>query len=193
MSVDPQATRLASEPGPFLLPPGSVLKDRYEVEKELGRGAFGIVYLARGRQLLSKPVVIKALQQQTSADPWLLKKFQQEMESLARIHHPGVVGVLDVGETPDGRPFLVMQFVEGATLRSAIGSIGLDLPRAANILRQVGHALSAAHEKGVYHRDLKPENIMLQSLSGGEEYAKLIDFGVAAVRDSQVAAAALPS
>ncbi|MBI2819104.1 MAG: protein kinase [Acidobacteria bacterium] len=168
-------------------------KNRYLIEKELGRGGFGVVYLARDQQLLSKPVVIKVLQDETNPDPYFQKKFQQEIEALARIDHPGVVGVLDVGETPDGKPFLVMQYVEGVTLRSEIRKQGMELHRVAHIMRQVGQALGAAHDKGVYHRDLKPENIMLTRSSETEEYVKLIDFGIAAVRDSQVIAQSLPS
>ncbi len=168
---------------------GTLLQNRYLVERELGHGGFGIVYLARDRRLLSKPVVIKVLLEQPTADAWFQKKFRQEIEALSRIDHPGVVGALDMGETTDGKPYLVMQFVEGVTLKSAIGNRGVDLQRVANIMRQIGQALGAAHDKGVYHRDLTPENIMLQSLGEGEERLRLIDFGIATVKDSQVAAA----
>src|SRR5258708_33709370 len=74
-----------------------------------------------------------------------------------------------------------MQFVDGVNLRSAIGIHGMAFGRVAPIIRQIGSALSAAHEKGVYHRDLKPANIMLQTLADGEEHVKLIDFGIATV------------
>jgi eukaryotic-like serine/threonine-protein kinase len=161
-----------------------ILKDRYEVERELGRGGMSVVYLARDRQLLAKRVVIKVLLQETSQDPWMRQKFLQEMEALARIDHPGVVGVLDTGLTAEGKQFLVMQYIEGATLRSAIEPGGMGFRRAAGLIRQVGQALEAAHEKGVWHRDLKPENIMLQRL-GGEEHVKLIDFGIAGIQNSQ--------
>ncbi len=166
---------------------GSLLKDRYQVEKELGRGGFGVVYLARDQQLLGKAVVIKVLTDDLAADPWPLKKFRQEIEAMARIDHPGVVGALDTGETGDGKPFLVMQFVEGVTLRGEIGSNGMDLARAAGLIRQIGQALNAAHAAGVWHRDLKPENIMVQKPGDGEEYVKLIDFGIAAIKDSRFA------
>jgi tRNA A-37 threonylcarbamoyl transferase component Bud32/class 3 adenylate cyclase len=174
-------------------PTVALWKNRYWIEKELGRGGFGVVYLARDQQLLSKPVVIKVLHEESSPDPYFQKKFRQEIEALARIDHPGVVGVLDVGETPDGKPFLVMQYVEGVTLRSELKKQGMQLHRVAHIMRQVGQALGAAHDKGVYHRDLKPENIMLTRAGETEEYVKLIDFGIAAVRDSQVAATAQAS
>ena len=159
-----------------------LLKNRYRIEKKLGQGGFGIVYLACDEELLSKRVVVKILNV-TDPDQWFLKKFQQEKEALARINHPGVVELLDAGSTPEGAPFLVMQFVDGKTLREVIGPRGIERTRALEIARQIGDALSAAHEKGVSHRDLKPENIMLQS-GGGLEFAKLIDFGVAGVMNS---------
>jgi serine/threonine-protein kinase len=165
---------------------GMSLNRRYLVEKEIGRGGFGAVYLARDKQLHLKPVVIKILLKHPDDDPWLKRKFRQEIEALTRIDHPGVIGALDSGEMPDGALFLVMQFVEGVSLRSAINADGMSFGRAASILRQIGQALSAAHDKGIYHRDLKPENIMLQTISADEEYVKLIDFGIALVRDSQI-------
>ncbi len=149
-----------------------------------------VVYLARDRQLLSKRVVVKVLLEESSQDPWVQKKFLQEMEALSRIDHPGVVGALDTGETPDGQQFLVMQYVEGSTLRQALEPGGMALARAADLLRQIGQALGAAHDKGVWHRDLKPENIMLQSPAGGEEHIRLIDFGIAGIKDSSFAGGA---
>jgi serine/threonine protein kinase len=132
-------------------------------------------------------VVIKVLLRESLDNEWYKKKFYQEMEALARIDHPGVVGVFDSGEMPDGAPFLVMQFVEGATLRSVIKAEGMPYEQVAHIARQIGRALSEAHIRGVCHRDLKPENIMLQTLSDGEELVKIIDFGIARIKDSQVA------
>ncbi len=169
--------------------PAIVWKDRYEIERPLGRGGMSAVYLAKDLQLLSKYVVLKVLLEEMSGDEWVRQKFQQEMEALARIDHPGVVGVLDTGQTPDGKEFLVMQYVDGETLRHVMDQGPIDLARGAAIVRQVGQALAAAHEKGVWHRDLKPENIMLQR-SGGEDYVKLIDFGIAGIQNSQFAGAA---
>ncbi|MBS1791170.1 MAG: protein kinase [Acidobacteria bacterium] len=169
---------------------GLLLKDRYLIERVLGKGGLGLVFLARDRQLLNRAVVIKVLVAERGDeryDTWFQKKFKQEMEALARINHPGVVGVLDTGAMPDGKPFLVMQFVEGNTLRAVMIPQGMDFDRVAAIVRQMGQALAAAHEKGVYHRDLKPENIMLEELGGGHQQVKLIDFGVARIKDSEVA------
>ena len=161
---------------------GLLLKDRYRIVRELGKGGFSMVYLAHDEKLLSKPVVVKVLLT-VRIDEWLLRKFQQEKEALARIDHPGVVAVLDEGETPENTPFLVMQFVDGATLRSLVRQGPMDFARAAEVFRQVGSALQAAHDKGIFHRDLKPENIMLQS-SGNEDRVRLIDFGIAGIADS---------
>jgi serine/threonine protein kinase len=162
---------------------GLRLKDRYVIEKELGRGGIGVVYLARDEQLHSRPVVIKVLLDQTSDSEWFQRKFKGEIEALVRIDHPGVVGALDAGEMPDGKPFLVMQYVPGANLRSMMNGGLLEVPVIADIVRQVGSALSAAHEAGVHHRDLKPENIMVKDLGHGERQVKIIDFGIATVRD----------
>lgn len=168
---------------------GLLLKDRYLIEKELGRGGIGIVYLAHDQQLLARPVVVKVLaaaHHDEKFAAWFRKKFRQEMEALARINHPGVVGVLDAGETPDGKAFLVMQYIAGQTLRTVMTRHGLTFERTGRIARQMGQALSAAHAKGVCHRDLKPENVMLEDLGGGAEQVKLIDFGVSHLKDSQI-------
>lgn len=184
----PVTTRVDS--GAFDSYLGLLLKGRYLIERELGRGGLGAVFLARDQQLVNRAVVIKVLIAKDGEERynrWYLKKFKQEMEALARINHPGVVGVLDTGEMPDGKPFLIMQFVEGQTLRKVMIEQGMDFDRVANIVRQMGQALATAHQKGVYHRDLKPENIMLEDLGRGREQVKLIDFGVARIKDSQVA------
>jgi serine/threonine protein kinase len=162
---------------------GSLLNDRYLIVRELGSGGFGKVFLAHDKQLHNRPVVVKIQLDRAIDDPWFEKKFEEELRAMALIDHPGVVGALDSARTPDGRPFLVMQYVEGRSLRSVITSDGLPLDRAANIIRQIGQALGAAHEKGIWHRDLKPDNIMLTVLPGGDEHVRLIDFGLATIAD----------
>ena len=174
-------------PRSTVLEPGAVIASRYEIERELGRGGIGVVYLARDRQLHAKPVVLKALLDTTRDNEWLRRKFHQEVEALARIDHPGIVGVLDAGDLSDGTSYFVMQFVDGASLRKAMRHDGMEPERVAAIVRQLGRALEAAHARGIYHRDLKPENVMLQPLAGGEEQVKVIDFGIAHIKDSAVA------
>ena len=120
---------------------GTMLGGRYAIQRELGRGGIGVVYLATDTHLHAKPVVIKVLAHATSASDqsvWLQKKFRQEVEALARLNHPAIVAVLDAGETSDGTPYLVMQFVEGVTLRSLMSPEGMPLDRVAPIIRQIG-------------------------------------------------------
>jgi serine/threonine protein kinase len=167
------------------LGPGTTVNGRYRIERELGRGGIGVVYLARDLRLHDMPVVIKFLLEDSTENAWLSMKFLQEAEALTRIQHPGVVRVIDRDRTADGRSFFVMEFVKGLSLRSAIRPTGVDLELAAKIVRDLGQALSAAHSEGVLHRDLKPENIMLETLSSGAQHAKLIDFGIAKVQDSR--------
>jgi eukaryotic-like serine/threonine-protein kinase len=162
---------------------GSVLKDRYRIVRELGHGGFGTVFLAHDRQLHDRPVVVKIKLDHAVEDPWFERKFSEEIRALTLIDHPGVVGVLDNGRTVDGKPFLVMQYIDGTTLRAALTPEGLALDRVASLVRQIGQALGAAHDRKIWHRDLKPENIMLQMLPGGDERVRLIDFGIATVAD----------
>jgi len=98
---------------------GQVLDGRYWIEKELGQGGVGAVYLARDRKLHDKPVVIKVLLEKSLQNDWVVQKFQQEKEALARVDHPGVVGILDTGELPDRKPYLVMQFAIMSQIDSA--------------------------------------------------------------------------
>ena len=159
---------------------GTTIANRYRIDARLGRGGQALVYRASDLMLMSKPVVVKILA--TSAqNSWLSSRLPHEIEALARIDHPGVVGVLDTGTLPDGSPFLVMQYVEGTTVRQALDRGPLEHSRVAAILLQVGAALEAAHGKGIVHGDSKPENIVLQRLSDGSELPKLIDFGLARV------------
>ena len=166
---------------------GTTIDNKYLIERALGHGGMGKVYFARDLTLHNRPVVIKVLLDASVKDEYVVRKFRQEVEALARIDHPGVVSVLSAGELPDGKPFIVMQYVNGVTLRSLIPMEGMDLERAAQILKQIGEALDDVHEKGIFHRDLKPENIMIQSLRVGTELVKVVDFGIAKVKDSVVA------
>lgn len=178
--------------GGRLLPPqnellGARLSGRYLIQAELKRGGMGVVYLAQDQQLHSRPVVVKVLLDDAFKSEYVVQKFRQEVEALSRIDHHGIVGIIDAGELPGGKPFIVMQYVEGVTLRSVMSPQGMDLERIADLIKQIARALDAAHSRGILHRDLKPDNIMLQDLGHGEEQVKIIDFGVAKVKDSVVA------
>jgi serine/threonine protein kinase len=171
----------------FTIAPGKTLDGRYMIERELGQGGIGQVFLARNLKLPGSPqVVIKVLREQTlerEDREWFEKKFRAEIEALSRINHPGVVNAFDAGHLPDGRAYFVMQYVPGRTLRSVMPPQGMNPKRAAGLLRKIAHALNAAQEQGVIHRDLKPANIMLQT-AGREEYIKIIDFGIATVLET---------
>ena len=162
---------------------GTTINERYFIKRELGGGGMSEVYLAHDRRINNRAVVIKFLARELLENSYARQKFIQESEALSRIHHPGVVQVLDKGEF-NGRPYFVMEFVHGKKLRSQISSGGMNLERAATILRQIGAALEQAHQQGVFHRDLKPENILLRQ---GTDEVVLIDFGIAKVTDSVVA------
>ena len=165
--------------------------ERYEVERELARGAFGVAYLARDTLVYSRRVVIKILFEaegrafdDISDEASFRTMFERETMALARIDHPRVVHIYEYGWTSEGEPFIVMQYVEGKTLRAAMGDRAMGPERAAHIVSQLGAALTAVHDAGVVHRDLKPENVMLQT-SYGDEFAILIDFGIAKLEVSR--------
>ena len=163
---------------------GTRIKDRYVVGERIAQSQFSTVWRARDETLDGRPVVVKILDRQAASSEWIERHFRTEIAAMARINDPGVAGVLDAGETPDGRPFLVIQFVPGVTLREALRDGPLPLARVARILLDLGRALEAAHRLRIVHRDLKPENIMLRDPGTAEERAVIIDFGIATVRDA---------
>ena len=168
-------------------PIGERFGERYLIQRKLGQGGIGAVYLASDTRLYSRLVVVKLLLDTSGRNQYLVDKFKHEGEAMARIKHLGVAGVLDLGELPDGKPYLVMEYVEGETLASEIEGGAMDLQRAVGFIRQIAQALFAAHYEGIVHRDLKPANVMIQHLSDGTEQAKLIDFGIAKVANPQSA------
>lgn len=164
---------------------GTTIAGRYVVERELGHTTMSQVYLARDLRLQQQPVVIKILSEALFEDAEARERFDRELNTLLQLDHPNVVRVQDSGELPDGRPYLVMPFIDGETLRSHIPpNEGMDLERVASIVKQIGAALDHVHENDILHRDLKPENIMLKR---GTDSVVLIDFGIAKVRNSILA------
>lgn len=168
---------------------GLILDNRYEVIEWIGGGGMGDVYKAVDTRMLERLVVVKVLKADASANKRLVSKFKQEIEASNKIDAIGVVSFFDFGELPDGRPYLVMQYVEGQALREAIPpGQGMDFQEVAEIISQIGRTLNIAHEKGIIHRDLKPENIMLRRDTNGDLQVKVIDFGIAKIKASLVAA-----
>jgi serine/threonine protein kinase len=190
------STEIISEhPAPSSVDPmvGVLVGERYKIIDKLGFGGMGNVYLALDKpEMVNRRVVIKILKEERLADKWVVIKFQQEAEALTKIDDHGVVGILDAGTLPDGKPFLVMEYVEGQALRSYLKERHetqqeTELHEVAEILQQAGRTLTAAHRAGIVHRDLKPENIMLRRNTSGDLQVKVIDFGIAKVKNSVLA------
>ncbi|MFN0247439.1 MAG: serine/threonine protein kinase [Kofleriaceae bacterium] len=160
------------------LEPGASVGE-YVVEKFLGAGAMGEVY-AGIQPVIGKKVAIKVLKREVAATADGAERFKREARAVNQIDHPNVIDVFSFGRTGDGRLYLVMDLVEGRSLRKAITAGPLPLPVALDVLGQIAGALDAAHAKGVIHRDLKPDNVMV---SGGPDSGIykvfVLDFGLA--------------
>jgi serine/threonine protein kinase len=165
--------------------PGTIIDDRYVIEQELGHTTMSQVYLAHDRRLNDQWVVIKVLSEALFEDEEAKRRFDNELKTLTQLDHPHVIQVKDSGELVEGRPYFVMPYVEGETLRSQIPpNTGMDLETAASILKQIGAALDYVHDNDVFHQDLKPENVMLKR---GSDSVVLIDFGIATLRNAPAA------
>ena len=143
------------------------------IEELIGAGGMGAVY--RARQVpLDRPVALKILPAELARDPDFLDRFTREAQSMARLNHPHLVAVYDFGNE-DGRPYLVMEFIEGRSLEALIAERRLSPERAARLLCQLCDGLAYAHAKGILHRDIKPANILISD----DGVAKIGDFGLA--------------
>ena len=164
---------------------GKVVLDRYLVETELGSGAMGTVY--RGRHVtLGRSVAIKVLHEDFVHDRTMLARFRREAEAAARLRHPNVSSVLDVGATPAGHQLMVMDLVDGASLGDLMEArLGRD--RIINFIRQLLAGLDHAHAAGLVHRDLKPDNVIVELDHHGQEVPRIVDFGIAALKTDEPA------
>jgi serine/threonine protein kinase len=160
------------------------LDQKYYLESKLGFGGMGTVYRA-GRLLIGDQVAVKVLHPNQMADPQAVERFRREAQTAARLKHPNVVTVYDFGVSREGLNYQVMELAEGESLRSLVERQGrLAETVAAEIILQVCAALDEAHRQGIVHRDIKPENILVQTILGGLQ-VKLLDFGVAALREDE--------
>jgi serine/threonine-protein kinase len=158
---------------------GKTIAGRYRIEKKLGEGGMGAVYLAE-HVMIEKKVAIKILSGDYSHRGEILARFAQEAKAASRIGHPNIIGVTDFGPGGDGPVFIVMEYLQGRDLRHHLTG-PMEAHRIAVIMGQVLLALEAAHKKGIVHRDLKPENIFLVEREGVSDLVKLLDFGIARV------------
>jgi serine/threonine-protein kinase len=154
-----------------------VLSQRYRLEQRLGRGGMGVVYGASDLSL-DRSVAVKVLREELVGDRESASRFEREARIAASFSHPNVVTVFDFGVIGDSRAFLVMERLEGTTLRDEISRGPLEQARVLAIMRGVCGAVDAAHRRQLIHRDLKPENVFL-ALGDGGESPKVLDFGIA--------------
>jgi eukaryotic-like serine/threonine-protein kinase len=162
---------------------GQTLAGKYLVEKLIKRGGMGAVYLGK-HVLMDKTVALKVLRPSLALDDDVVRRFSREAKAASRISHPHAVSVTDFGESENGVVFLVMEYLDGSTLKEIIKAEGpMRIDRVSEIVRQVAGALDAAHEQGVVHRDLKSDNIMVAQTNSGE-WAKVLDFGIAKIQQN---------
>ena len=168
------------------LDPEQIFEENYRIVRELGRGGFGVIYLAH-QISMDRPVALKILKPGVGAhDPNARKRFLREVRIISKLRHPNTVTIHDYGETNDGIVYMVLEYVEGHTLKALIKRDGAIKPmRALGFARQIARSLAEAHNHGIIHRDLKPANIMLTDLEGDSDYVKVLDFGIARLRDTE--------
>lgn len=157
---------------------GKTIAGRYKILKELGRGGMGVVYLAQDTKLL-RQVAFKLLSEAHISDPEAISRFKQEAISIAPLEHPNIVMVYDMGEW-EGSYYIVIQYIEGQSLKELISQGRMSLEKAIDISAQAGEGLKCAHQNGIIHRDIKPSNIMKDR----EGRVKILDFGLAKLKGS---------
>ena len=158
---------------------GRTLDDKYQIEERLGSGGMGEVYRARHLQM-DRPVAIKVLRQQLVQDEAARVRFQIEARTAVRLRHPNALKVTDFGQTPEGFVYIVMELLEGRTLREILSREGrIETARAISIALQASDAVAAAHEAGIIHCDLKPGNILVTQSADQPAAVKVLDFGIA--------------
>ena len=159
---------------------GALVGRKYELLEEIGAGSMGVVFRARHVQL-GHAVALKVMASARAHDPTLRQRLLREARAIGRVRSAHVVELLDVGVLSSGLVYVVMELLDGQTLREAMEAEGLDMEDAVEITLQLLSALSAAHEAGIVHRDVKPGNIMLHQGPEGV-VVKLVDFGISHVR-----------
>ena len=160
---------------------GTQIGGRYRLDEVIGRGGMSTVYKAFDT-VLERPVAIKLMHREIATDSDQLERFRREARAVAQLNHPHVVSVIDAGEEPledeegEGTPYIVLEYVDGETLKSVIRRDGpLEIPQALAYAIEIARALAAAHERQIVHRDVKPQNILIDPEGG----AKITDFGIA--------------
>lgn len=159
---------------------GQVIDGRWRIEKKIGEGGMGSVYL--GRQVnIDRPVAIKTLRREIGSSEEFVKRFELEARAAGRISNPHCVTIFESGKSEElgGLLYLVMEYLNGESLASRIERGRMNPRDAVKVGIEIAAGLAAAHDEGIVHRDLKPDNVFLVSTPGGEFHAKVLDFGIA--------------
>jgi serine/threonine-protein kinase len=157
---------------------GKVIDGRYEIQARIGEGGMGVVYKAR-QTSIDRVVAIKMLNAQMAGDPTWVQRFNNEAKACSRLQHPNTIRMFDFGQTPEGRLYMTMEFLDGMSLREAISRGPLAPQRVVKVLIQCCASLAEAHSLGIIHRDIKPDNVFLLNMAGSPDFVKLLDFSVA--------------
>jgi serine/threonine-protein kinase len=179
-TMDPAPGRETASDALTSLEAGTVVAGRYRIERLLGTGGMGAVYRAEHVHM-RKTVALKVLHREFVGVNEVVARFEREAIAAARIEHPNVVAASDFGKLDDGSFYLVLEYVDGKSLRALLAEGPLPAPRIVEIARQTALALSAAHGAEIVHRDLKPDNVMLVPEPDGSSRVKVLDFGIARV------------
>ncbi len=162
---------------------GMMIADRYRIIEPIGRGGMGVVYKVEHARI-GKLIALKLLSGALARDPALVARFEREAAMVSQLSHPNTVQVFDFGHA-DGLVYLAMEYLRGSDLGHVIRESGaLDLDRAGRVVIQICSSLAEAHERGIVHRDLKPENVMVLGTGQSMEFVKVLDFGLAKLRES---------
>lgn len=179
--VEPRERRPPGAKDPYI---GTTFDHRYKIERLLGEGGMGYVYLAR-HKVIDKRVAVKVLRAELARDREIFERFVQEARAASSIGNPHIVDISDFGDLPDGSTYFVMEYLEGVSLAQLIDSPNeLPMDRICHIALQLSAGLAAAHEAGIIHRDLKPDNVFVVARGSDPNFVKILDFGIAKVSTS---------
>jgi serine/threonine-protein kinase len=174
-------------PSPPKRPPdpliGREIEGKYVVEERIGTGAMGSIYKAQDRSL-GRTVVLKVLHRHLISEEDHVRRFRREALAASRLHHPNCITVLGFGQTAEGWTYIAMEYLSGRDLCRVLSEDGpMPTPRVVHLAGQILAALVEAHGEGIVHRDMKPENIMIEQLRSQPDFVKVLDFGIAKIRD----------
>ena len=178
-----EPTGVSQQRSQFSLEPGQIFEGKYRIVRELGRGGFGVIYLAH-QTGMDRNVALKILRPDVGDhDPNARARFLREIKIISKLRHPNTVTIHDYGKAANGTIYMVLEYVEGTTLKQLLHRRGaIPVMKALGLARQIARSLDEAHRHDVIHRDLKPANIMLTNLESEADFVKVLDFGIARLR-----------